>query len=66
MSKPYISLQPSEAVVFQAAAQMYASYVVAGLVPDGAAEAWMKRAIRDAVMMARSVDDAIQSDDERV
>lgn len=66
MSKPYLSLQASEAVVYQAAAQMYSSYVVAGLVTEGSEEAWMKRAIRDAVVLARSIDDAIQSDDERV
>ena len=34
MDKTYLRLQPSEATVTQAAAQIYAAYIAAGRVPD--------------------------------
>lgn len=59
-----LSLQPSEAVVVQAAAQIYGAYITAGKVADGKEKQWMKRAIQEAYWMAITADDAIQSDTE--
>jgi len=64
MSKLYLSLQPSEAVVVQAAAQIFSAYVVSGRAPEGEEETWIRRAVEDAVRIARAVDAAIQSDGE--
>ncbi|MFM2095533.1 MAG: hypothetical protein RIS70_2657 [Planctomycetota bacterium] len=64
MAKPNLSLQPSEAVVAQSAAAIYASYVSSGRVPEGKEHEWIHRAIQDAFRIARLVDDGIQSDSE--
>ena len=64
MSKPVINLQPSEAVVVRAAATIYAAHIAAGHVGVGQEKEFMKQAIMDAVYLARTTDEAIQSDDE--
>jgi hypothetical protein len=66
MAKIKLSLQPSEAVVAQSAAHIYAAYIAAGRVTEGQEQQWMDRAIREAVQIARLTDDAIQSDNEMV
>ena len=38
MNKPYVSLQPSEAVLVQVAGQIYAAYISAGRVEEGQAK----------------------------
>jgi hypothetical protein len=65
MVKPDVTLQPSKGIVAQAAAQIYAAYIAAGHVKaDEEAEALLKRAIREAITIARTVDTAVQSDKE--
>lgn len=64
MAKMALSLQPSESVVVQAAASIYAAYITAGKVTEGREEEWMKRSIREAFFIARTTDDAITSDNE--
>ncbi|MEM6470911.1 MAG: hypothetical protein AAF802_15240 [Planctomycetota bacterium] len=64
MTKKHISLQHSESVIVQAAAQIYAAYIACGRVPEGEETQWMKRSIREAVMIGQATDDAIISDDE--
>lgn len=64
MTKPDITLQPSKGVVTQAAAQIYAAYIAAGRVQDDNGDEWLKRSIRDAVTIARTVDASVQSDEE--
>lgn len=64
MAKPKLSLHPSEAVVAQSAANIYAAYIVASRVPEGHEEKWIQRSIREAYLIARLTDDAIQSDTE--
>ncbi|MCI0461876.1 MAG: hypothetical protein L0Z62_33410 [Gemmataceae bacterium] len=66
MARPKLSLQPSEAVVAQSAAYIYAAYVASGRVPEGREQEWMQRAIREAFLIARMTDEAIQSDTEMV
>ena len=43
-----LSLQPSEAIVIRAAADIYAAYIIAGKVQDGQEKEWRDRAIREA------------------
>ncbi len=64
MNKPYISLQPSEAVIVQAAATIYSGYVTSGRVCDGEDEKWLKRSIQDAVRIAKATDDNVMADKE--
>jgi hypothetical protein len=64
MTKAYVSLQPSEGMIFQSASTIYAAYVSAGKVADEEVGKWMKRAIREAVAIAQAIDEAIISDDE--
>lgn len=62
--KMALGLAPSEAVVVQAAATIFAAYIGAGAVPEGRSEEWMKRSIKEAYFIARTTDDAIVSDNE--
>ena len=64
MEKLTLTLQPTEAVVFTASANIYAAYIAAGQVPPGQEQEWMERAIRDALLIAKRVDESIQSDEE--
>jgi hypothetical protein len=63
-NKPYLSLQPSEGIVVQVAGQIYAAYISSGRVTDGDEDRWMKRSIREAIQIAKTVDEVVQSDDE--
>ena len=62
--KASLSLQPSEAIVVRAAADIYAAYIIAGKVKEGQEKTWRDRAIREAFDIAKTADDAIQSDGE--
>ena len=64
MSKAYISLQPSEQVLVQAAATIYAGYLTAGRVPEGSESDWIKKSIEDAIRIAKVTDDNVQADAE--
>lgn len=59
-----LSLQPSEAIVVRAAADIYAAYIIAGKVKEGQEKTWRDRAIREAFDIAKTADDAIRSDGE--
>ena len=60
----HFKLQHSESVVVQAASQIYAAYIASGRVADGEEGAWMRRSIKEAVMIAQATDDAVISDEE--
>jgi hypothetical protein len=64
MPKPTLTLQPSESVVIRAAATIYAAYIAAGHVKDGSEKEWMKRSLDEALWMAQTAEDMIQSDNE--
>jgi hypothetical protein len=64
MAKPILNLADSEKLVVQAAATIYAAYIVANRVLVGQEDEFMARAIQEAFKIARRTDDAIQSDDE--
>ena len=46
------------------AAHIYAAYIAAGRVPEGKEQEWMQRCIQEAFWIARTADEAIQSDTE--
>ena len=60
----HFKLQHSESVVVQAAAQIYAAYIVNGRVVEGQEGQWMQRSIKEAVMITQATDDTIISDEE--
>ena len=63
MSKTYhFSLQPSETVIFKAAANIFASYIVTGQVTSENQEQKIKEAIAASIFMARHVETVIESD----
>jgi hypothetical protein len=63
MSNTYhFSLQPSETVIFQAAVNIYASFIVAGQATGENQEKKMKEAIAASISMARHVENIIDSD----
>lgn len=64
MERTTLALQPSEAAVAQMAATIYAAYLTASRVPPGSEEEWMRRAVREALWIARAADDAVRSDGE--
>jgi hypothetical protein len=64
VAKQSLSLQPSESVVVRAAAEIYSAYIIAGRVTEGEEKKWMERSIQEAFWIARTADDAIQSDNE--
>ncbi len=64
MNKPDVTLQPSKAVVTSVAARIYAAYIVSGRSKDDEADEWIKRSIKEAITMARTIDASVQSDDE--
>ena len=64
VSKRSLSLQPSEAVVVQAAATIYAAALSSGRVTEGREDEWIRRSINDAFRIASLTDEAIQSDNE--
>ena len=65
MSKThYFSLQPSETAIFQAAANIYASYVQSGQVTAENSAEMMKESIGASILLARNVEKIVQSDEE--
>ncbi len=64
MEKPVLSLQPSEAALYAAASRIYAAYIAAGRVSEGAENEMIARSISEALRMAQTVEEAIQSDQE--
>jgi hypothetical protein len=64
MTKHRVDLQPSEAVVAQSAAMIYAAYITDGRVAEGEEQKWIERSIREAIQIARLTDEAVHSDNE--
>ncbi|MBI85860.1 MAG: hypothetical protein CMJ81_21910 [Planctomycetaceae bacterium] len=64
MDKSYLSLQPSEGIVLQAAAHIYAAYIQSGQVTSGSESEWMTRSIEEAIQLAKAIDDIVVSDNE--
>jgi len=64
MSKPYISLKPTEQTLTNAASRIYAAYIASDCVPEGAEKEWLERSIQEAILIARTVDEKVQSDGE--
>ena len=64
MSKSFLTLQPSEGIVIQAAAQIYAAYIQSGQVVSGQEADWMKKSIKEAMQLTKTIDEIVVSDNE--
>ena len=64
MQKARLSLHPSESVVVQASATIYAAYIASGQVSQGAENDWMKKSTREAIALAQMTAMAVHSDGE--
>lgn len=64
MAKPFIALQPTEGIIVQAAATIYAGYLSADRVPEGKESEWLARSIKDAIRIAQTTDENVQADGE--
>jgi hypothetical protein len=62
MTKSYLDLSEGEGIVVQAAAEIYAAYIISGKVRNGEEKDWMKRAFKEAASFAKTVDEL--DDDE--
>ena len=59
----YLTLQQTEGFIVQAAAQIYSAYIITGKADDDEAT-WMKKAIKEAITIAKTTDDAIIAEGE--
>lgn len=66
MAKAHLSLDPTEMVVLQAAAAIYAGYVQRGMAHSDPAknQELHERAVQEAIALARLTDDAVQTESE--
>jgi hypothetical protein len=64
MSRHYISLQPTEAVLVQAAAQIFAAYIASGQCTPEKEEEYLKKSLQLAIRLAMTTDDIVQADKE--
>lgn len=64
MAKTYLTLQPSEVAILNAAAQIYSGYVIAQRVIEGDEQKWLERSLREAIRLARATDEVIVAEGE--
>ena len=64
MNKPYLALQPTEAVLVQSAAQILSAYIITGQCTPDNEDEYLKKAIKQAVRIARITDESVQADKE--
>ena len=64
MAKTYLTLQPSEVAVVDAASRIFAAYVSSGRVKDEDVERWMERSIREAIRIALTTEKIIIAENE--
>jgi hypothetical protein len=64
VKKISLRLDTSEGIVTRSAATIYAAYIAAGKVTAGQEEQMMRKALDEAIWLARTADDMILSDNE--
>ena len=62
--KYHATLQPSETAIFQAAANIFASYVASGKVTDTNENEMILKAIKTSITICSIVDKNVRSDEE--
>jgi hypothetical protein len=64
MTRHYINLQPSEAVLVRAAAQIFAAYISSGQCTRDKEDEYLKKSLQLAIRLAKTTDDVVQADKE--
>jgi hypothetical protein len=64
MTKPVLSLQPSETALLHAASRIYAAYIASGHVTEGNEDDMLDRSLAEALKLAQLAEEAVQSDRE--
>jgi len=64
MNKPYLRLQPTEAVLVQSAAQILSAYIIAGQCTPDNEDEYLKKAIKQVIRIAQITDESVQADQE--
>ena len=64
MAKFALRLQPSESVVINAAARIYAAYISSGQETLATADEFVDRAVRVAIRIAQRTEELVRSDNE--
>ena len=64
MTKPYMTLQPTEVALLDSASRIYAARLAQGTVPAGTESQAIEQAIRESIQIAREIDEAVMADKE--
>ena len=64
VSKPYVTLKPTEQSILTASATIYAGYVSAGRVPEGTEKECLRRSLKEAIALAQLTDESVMADGE--
>jgi hypothetical protein len=64
MADVKLSLQPSEAALLEAASRIFAAYIQAGRVLEGAERDMIERCVTEAMHIAARIEELVSSDNE--
>jgi len=64
MNKPYMSLQPTEVALLDAASRIYSARLLSGQVPDGGEHEALKTSVAESIDLARLIDEGVMADKE--
>ena len=64
MNKPYMSLQPTEVALLEAASRIYSARLLSGQVADGAERDALKTSVIESFDLARLIDEGVMADKE--
>lgn len=64
MNKPYVKLQPTEAVIVQSAAEILSAYIIAGQCTPDNEDEYLKKSVKQAIRIVQITDESVQADKE--
>lgn len=64
MNTTYLTLQPTEQSLVQAAATIYSGYIQAGKVEAGDEARWIRQSIDEALAIAKGIEDDVVAEGE--
>jgi len=64
MNKPYMSLQPTEVALLNAASRIYSARLLSGQVANGAEHEAIKTSVTESMDLARLIDESVMADKE--
>jgi hypothetical protein len=64
MNATYLTLQQTEQSLVQAAATIYSGYIQAGNVEPGEEARWIQQAVKEALAIAKTIEDEVVAEGE--